>query len=640
MARPSFGTRWKSWIARFTSAILLIGSLAGAFWVVNNEVAQRSQTYTPTVALVNEDLAANFNGKEYTFGVNFVDRISKDAEYNWTVVSRPVAEKAYKDGSVDAVIYLPQSFTQDLLTLQELEPTRATVNYKLQAQVDERADRLLDNKVVGIVSDFNRGVVQMYSASIADNVAEADGQMHSALSNQEALIAALTADVQEPFSGTMPNFENLIESTSGLKEVNSATTDAQNNFTESVTEALSSNSEALSSKLPEIEAYSQTQKDIAEANTTNSNKGIADQAASDSEFYGTQFDELRTNTLCQLSGHDADDNDAAEEPCKNEDGAIPPSLEEHLAGLRQSVTDYTGPAGSLLTDATTVRDTLNQRIINLESLLTLLSPPVVPEPPVNPEPPVVPDTPDEPTTPAISIDPAVLALLQEDIDNLKSARDLLDSSLLNSSGMPNVDFESQLTNVDTWYAEALKNTKDASLQTSTLKHLELKDWSAYDPDNAGLYVDNSEGLHQGISDLVTQSAETSGKIGESKLTVPDNSQLFDSLLKSATTTYDGADTVFDGVNDLLATGNTALGENQLYYQNFSTVLANTRTQGVDTVKIHGFLSAPIDAKNVTPARPTITEAFDPTSVLVFGGGLLAGVMVMVLGRTFRRRKDS
>ena len=96
----------------------------------------------PTIALVNEDMMSTFNKQEYTFGKNFVDLVSDDQQYNWQVVSRSVADRAYKDGSVDAVIYLPQTFSKDLLTLQNLNPTKAKIDYKIQQQKDDLSEKI------------------------------------------------------------------------------------------------------------------------------------------------------------------------------------------------------------------------------------------------------------------------------------------------------------------------------------------------------------------------------------------------------------------------------------------------------------------------------------------------------------------
>lgn len=642
MARLSRGAHRRSYLARFASATLLLAALAGGFLVVNNDISQRAAVFNPTVALVNEDLASEFNAKAYAFGANFVDRVSKDSEYNWTVLSRPIAEKAYKDGSVDAVIYLPQSFSHDILTLQDLDPTKATVEYKLRPQLDEQSDRVLKSKVIDIVHGFNQSVVTMYYASVADNIAEADSYMHAALGNQEALIAALTSDVEQPFSVTKPSFENFVSNATGLKDVNAATVDAQNSFTESVTDTLARTSETFWAKLPEIDEYASRQQEIAHINASNSNTRITDQAASDRYFYGSQFDALRTNTLCALSGVDAAEDP---EPCTNPDGMIRPHLAGQLLSLRQAIADYTtaytGPVNELQSTVRVIRTSLTASIANLEALVAILEPLAGPSEPTEPAEPTGPTEPAEPTDPTDPADPAVpvidravLQTLTADIEALKNARDSL-----RADNLPAPNFDSNLTDLDAWYADILASIRDSALTASTVGGLDVTDWADYDPDALGLYIDNSDGLHRSIADLVNQTAETGSRIAGGKLAVPDNRSQFDALLSSALTTFTRSETVRTGVTGLLSTGSAGLGKNQQYYQNFSTVLANTRTQGVDTGKLHDFFSAPIAAKDITAQRVVVPSAFDPKWIIVFACGLLAGVLVAVLGRGFRAKKN-
>ncbi|WP_170063519.1 type VII secretion protein EsaA [Rathayibacter tritici] len=334
----NMSTKPRSRLARLSSAAVLVVALCIGFVAVNADAAQSADDVRPTVGLVNEDLASEFNGDQYTFGTSFVDRISKDSEYNWIVLSHSVAEKAYTDGSVDAILYIPQSFSRDILTLQDTTPMKATVEYKLKPQADKRADQLLDGRIVAIVNGFNESVIKMYYASLADNLAEADGHMHGTLSNQEALVAALTADVQKPFSGTIPNIENFVSTAQGLKDVNAATVEAQNTFTKSVADSLTSSAEAFSGQLQKIDEYARRQQEIAQINATNGNKGIADQAASDRGFYGSQFDALRTSTLCKLAGLDAADLPA---PCTRPDGTTAPPLDGRIAELQQAIAQYT-----------------------------------------------------------------------------------------------------------------------------------------------------------------------------------------------------------------------------------------------------------------------------------------------------------
>lgn len=628
----------KSRVARFTSAALLLVVLALGFLVVNNEVSRRGTAFNPTVALVNEDLAAEFNDKAYVFGANFVDRVSKDSEYNWTVLSRSIAEKAYKDGSVDAVIYLPQSFSRDILTLQDLDPTKATIEYKLRSQVDEQSDRLLKSKIVDIVHGFNQGVVKMYYASVAGNIAEADSYMNAAFGNQEALIAALTSDVEEPFSDTMPNFENFVSSATGLNEANAATVEAQNSFAEAVMKMLADSSEALSGKLPEISEYANRQKEIAQINATNANTRISGQAAADREFYGNQFDWLRVDTLCRLSGVDASD---LAEPCADPEGTRPPHLAGQLGSLRQAITGYADTVEAQQNSIPLLRDSLDANIANLNELAALFEPPTVPAGPPAPTNPPAPANPPVTSVESVPIVPAIPTLNVLVLQALEAAiKALEDTKSSLQDDLPILQLDDQLTNLDAWFADAVASAKGSALTTSTVTGLEVKDWSSYDPDSAEVYIDNSDALHQSIADLVTQTADASSTVASSKLTVLDNAALFDALLKSANATFSGAEAVHHGVDDVLSAGNLGLGKNQQYYQNFATVLANTRTQGVDSGKIHDFFSAPIAAKDITAVRAAVPSTFATDWLVVFAGGLLVGVLVTVLSRTFRRKKSA
>ncbi|MFJ8894799.1 hypothetical protein ACIRCZ_09455 [Leifsonia sp. NPDC102414] len=655
MTRLFRGVERKSWVARFVSATLLLVTVVLGFLVVNGELAERSHVFTPTVALVNEDLPAAFNGKAYAFGSDFVDRVTKDSEYNWTILSRPVAEKAYKDGSVDAAIYLPQSFSHDILTLQELAPTKATVEYRLRPQVDEQSDRLLQSRIVDIVYGFNQSVVKMYYASVADNIAEADGYLNATLGNQEALIAALTSDVEEPFSGTMPDFHGFVSSATGLKDVNAATVEAQNSLSETVTDTLARTGEAFSSKLYEIDDHAKRQREIAQINAANSNTRVTDQAASDRAFYGAQFDGLKASILCRLSRADSTEGAA---PCSDANGTVSPHLESHLASLRQAITDYatdyTGAIDSLQTTMLGMRTSLDDSITNLEALVALLDPsgdptdaPVQPGPgvPTVPTVPLVPAIPNGPTVPSIPLvpatptvpggpafDPAALDTLKADVSSLKSARDAL-----KVGDLPAPAFETHLENLGGWLDGTRTAVKDSVLEASVVDGLEVKDWTAYDPDSAGVYIDNSDALYLSIADLVTQTAETSGQLAADTLNVPDNLLLFEALLNSANATFTGAEAVHSGVSGLLSAGSTELGTSRQFYRNFSTVLANTRTQGVDTGKIHDFFSAPIAAKNITPERVAVAGTVDFTWMLVFAVGLLAGVLGTALSRSFRTK---
>ena len=337
-------------------SFVLLSALVVFLVFLNQKPLYAVKSKTPTIALVNEDIASNFNHLDYNFGKSFIDLVSNDNKYNWQVVSRSVADKAYSDGSADAVIYLPQTFSKDLLTLQDIDPTQADVAYKIQPQVDELSEKIVQDKITSVLYDFNQNVVKMYYSSVAGNIAEAEAQMNATVGKQQNLVAGLSAQVQNPFKSSMPNYTSFISGTSSLKGINQANVAMQNSFTDSTKNLMKQTGESFSNQLPQITDYFDTQKKIAGINVDNANKGITNQAESDQTFYYKQFESLNTDIVNGLNAFYQKDTSG------NETG--------QLADLKQKVTDYNtlidGVKGDISDQITTLTNKRND-LLGLEA---------------------------------------------------------------------------------------------------------------------------------------------------------------------------------------------------------------------------------------------------------------------------------
>ncbi|EHQ8838772.1 type VII secretion protein EsaA [Enterococcus faecalis] len=297
-------------IITFSILIVMLVFLIGLLFLLNQKKSQgKVQAKKATIALVNEDKTSTFNEKDYNFGRDFVNLVSGDTKYNWQVVSRPVADRAYSDSSVDAVIYIPQSFSHDILTLQDIDPMQAKVNYKLQENQSTLSQKLLDDKITDILYDFNQKIVKMYYASVAGNISEAQNNMNDVIKNQENVLTNLSKNVYGPFQSTNQGYSSVISSANGLQSMNKAWIDSQNSFTKSTQSMLDNTSKSFESQLPIFQKYFDTQKRIADINVKNGNQGIEDQAENDQEVYFKQFDIAYNNTLNQLLNFSKKEND-------------------------------------------------------------------------------------------------------------------------------------------------------------------------------------------------------------------------------------------------------------------------------------------------------------------------------------------
>lgn len=297
----------------------------------------------PTIALVNEDSSSTFNKKDYHFGKDFVSLVSGDTKYNWQVVSRSVADRAYADKSVDAVIYIPQAFSHDILTLQDINPIKSQVNYKLQASQSALSQNILNDKITSVLKDFNQNIVKMYYASVAGNISEAQNNMNDVITNQDNVLSTLSHQVYGPFQSTNQNYSSVISSANGLKSENSAWISSQNSFTKSTQSMLDSTSKTFTGQLTGLQQYFNTQKQITDVNLKNGNQGITNQSEDDQKVYFKQFDDSHTNTLNNLFNFYKKDD-------STESGV--------LTNLQNQVKDYN-------TVITGVHDDINNQIDSL-----------------------------------------------------------------------------------------------------------------------------------------------------------------------------------------------------------------------------------------------------------------------------------
>ena len=351
----NFKPKQKKWMFIICSIfIVILAFLVGLLLLLNQKKSQdKVQAKKATIALVNEDKTSTFNEKDYNFGRDFVNLVSGDTKYNWQVVSRPVADRAYSDSSVDAVIYIPQSFSHDILTLQDIDPMQAKVNYKLQDNQSTLSQKLLNDKITDILYDFNQKIVKMYYASVAGNISEAQNNMNDVIKNQENVLTNLSKNVYGPFQSTNQGYSSVISSANGLQSMNKAWIDSQNSFTKSTQSMLDNTSKSFESQLPILQKYFDIQKRIADINVKNGNQGIEDQAENDQEVYFKQFDTAYNNTFNQLLNFSKKEND-------NESGV--------LKELKDQVQNYnvviTGVHDSL-------EEQINTLTENREKLLSL-----------------------------------------------------------------------------------------------------------------------------------------------------------------------------------------------------------------------------------------------------------------------------
>ncbi|MFF9564963.1 type VII secretion protein EsaA [Leifsonia sp. NPDC014704] len=305
-----------------------------------------------TIALVNEDEPATFNGATYLFGKEFVSLVSNADQNNWQVVSRSVAERAFADETVSAVVVLPRTFSHDLLTLQDLNPVKATIDYRVIGD-DELSRERLESRMFTIIRDFNSRIVQMYFASVASNISGAQVNMESVVSSQTALLDSVSNTLRPDLEKTAKSYDGSIDMATVLRALNSAWVSAQNGFTTNTTDTLTSVSDSLGRQQPSLSEYFSQQEQIAKTNVANGNTALTDQGASDKNYYDQAFSEHIDGLFSGGDGWSGLDGFSSTDASGNNTGM--------LASLRAKVQEYDGIANSANERVEVVKQSLTRQ---------------------------------------------------------------------------------------------------------------------------------------------------------------------------------------------------------------------------------------------------------------------------------------
>ena len=281
----------------------------------NLRKAAEDQTSQVTYALVNEDKGAKFENKQYILGRDFVTLINNVLEHNWQTTTRSVADAGISDGQFDAVIYIPQNFSERLLDLQSIAPDQAVIDYQVSEGQNELTNQAVQMKVDSILKEFNQRIVQMYFSSIVGNLSEAQRNVNTIVQGDKETHTELSANIHSPFKALPEGFSSVLDVSSILDEDNKRFIEEQKGFVDSVNQLLDSNNEGLNSSSESVEKNKETvdqftediNKKIEEAikqfneQVELQKNQLALQWESDLTNYQGQFDGLNHSLLQQMN---------------------------------------------------------------------------------------------------------------------------------------------------------------------------------------------------------------------------------------------------------------------------------------------------------------------------------------------------
>ncbi|ASS89163.1 type VII secretion protein EsaA [Aeribacillus pallidus] len=197
----------------FLGLVLMLSS--GSSYLALNQVSKSTNDdeQKMTVALVNEDQGGTFNSKKYAFGNEFVKSIEKDNEHDWYIVSRGVAESGFKNNLYNMIIIIPNDFTEKALSMNDKNPEKITLNYKINASGNSSMKARAEKTASSILEDFNRRIIDVYFASVIGNLQKAQDNVAELVRKERNHTNIYNHDIHQPLSGFTNQFATVKDQT-------------------------------------------------------------------------------------------------------------------------------------------------------------------------------------------------------------------------------------------------------------------------------------------------------------------------------------------------------------------------------------------------------------------------------------------
>ncbi|PJW19202.1 type VII secretion protein EsaA [Geobacillus thermodenitrificans] len=221
--------KWK--IAKLIGLIIFIVSLPVLFFAfIGQNPMKQTNKATNHIAVVNEDMGAKYDQKTYFFGKEIVPALADRSSYHWSVVNRSQAENGLKNNEYDAVVYLPSDFSRNILSFNDKQPLKATVQYKIQPNLDAKHRERVQRELEASKNMINQKMSTLYWSYVAQEIAAIRKKFNDILEKeiafQKAMYAFYTpssAKLAEEIKRQKDMLQELLEASNNAKDSSAGT---------------------------------------------------------------------------------------------------------------------------------------------------------------------------------------------------------------------------------------------------------------------------------------------------------------------------------------------------------------------------------------------------------------------------------
>ncbi|MDD4409338.1 MAG: YhgE/Pip domain-containing protein [Candidatus Pacebacteria bacterium] len=168
------------------------------------------------ISVVNEDRGGISSGNSLNLGNELVEELKNDKSLSWQFVDKEKARDSLDDGKTYASIFIPDTFTQDILSINSENPQKPKIQFQSRESNNYIATRITSAATSEIVRKLNMKITERYLKEAAVEVGKISTQMNDALTG----VIALIDGVDKLGNGTSELSKGLIEAQNGSESLN------------------------------------------------------------------------------------------------------------------------------------------------------------------------------------------------------------------------------------------------------------------------------------------------------------------------------------------------------------------------------------------------------------------------------------
>ncbi len=216
IAKKDFQIILRSKIKLLSLLVVILMPLAYGFLYLWASWDPYSNMKNVPVAIVNDDRGVIYNNKNENFGQNIVDTLKDKDIFKWNYVSRQTADTGLESQKYYAVIIIPSSFSEDVVSASGDKPRHAEISWQTKDSTSYLFTKYFDAVMIKIAKNINQDIANNFQTEAKIQVADLNDKLTQASDGANTLANGLNTLA----NGGEKLKDNLIIARDGAAELN------------------------------------------------------------------------------------------------------------------------------------------------------------------------------------------------------------------------------------------------------------------------------------------------------------------------------------------------------------------------------------------------------------------------------------